>query len=110
MQKWAATAQADDTVGDVLEYLSGKPDWFDFHKAFELMRDDINKSLGQQKQEAMGWPEKSILDRFTCSAQVYRHSPVKWPNGYNYATAMPLKEATTLMHELTKKWLAWRFP
>jgi hypothetical protein len=108
--KWAAAAQCDDTVGDVLEYLSGPPDWFNFNKAYELMRDDINKKLGQHKQEAMGWPKKRVLDCFTCSAQVYRHSSVNWPTGYNYTTAMPLKEATAFLHGLTNKWLAWRFP
>jgi hypothetical protein len=31
------------------------------------MRDDINKKRGgQHKHEAMGWPKKCVLKRFTC--------------------------------------------
>jgi hypothetical protein len=60
-----------------------------------LMREDINQRLGgQHRQEQIGWPAKDILDHFTCSAQVYRHSPAKWPQGYSPANAMHLREAS----------------
>ena len=109
--RWSAEAQSDDGVGDVLKYLSGTPEWFNFYKAFELMREDINQRLGgQHRQEQIGWPAKDILDHFTCSAQVYRHSPAKWPQGYSPANAMHLREATQFIQSCAATWLAWRFP
>ena len=87
------------------------PEWFNFYKAFELMREDINQRLGgQHRQEQIGWPAKDILDHFTCSAQVYRHSPAKWPQGYSPANAMHLREATQFIQSCAATWLAWRFP
>jgi hypothetical protein len=48
---WMTEATRDDTLADVLTFLRGEPDWFDLYKAFELMRDDINSKLGQNKYE-----------------------------------------------------------
>ena len=108
--RWAAAAQSDQVVGDVFIYLSGAPDWFDFYKAFELMRDDINQRIGgQHRQEEMGWPPKKDLDHFTLSAQVYRHAP-PWEGGYTPAKAMPLGKATRYIQSLASIWLAWRLP
>jgi hypothetical protein len=107
--RWTAAAQADPAVGDVFRFLSGQPDWFNFYKAFELMRDDINARMGKQhRQEQIGWPTKKILDHFTLSAQVYRHAP-PWDGGYTPEKAMTLVEATKLIQSLTNKWLVWRF-
>lgn len=108
--RWSAAAQTDQVVWHVLKYLSGKPDWFDFYNAFELMRDDINRRISRRhRQEQMGWPAKKDLDHFTLSAQVYRHAP-PWDKGYKPANAMPLGEATRFIHSLTQIWLTWRFP
>lgn len=71
------------------------------------MRDDINRRIGGQRQEQMGWPSKDDLDPFTRSAQVYRHGRPQ--SGYRPAEAMPLPEATRLIHSLTNTWLNWRF-
>ena len=108
--QWLAAAQRDQVVADVLKYLSGTPDWFNFYKAFERMRADINRrSGGQHRQKQMGWPPKSQLDHFTRSADVYRHAP-PWKSGYTPAKAMPLKEATRYIQSLAITWLKWRFP
>jgi hypothetical protein len=108
--RWSAAAQRDEVVSHVFKYLSGKPDWYDFYSAFELMRDDINRRIGgQHHQEQMGWPAKKRLDHFTLSAQVYRHPP-PWDGCYTPAIAMSLGEATRFMQSLTKIWLTWRFP
>ncbi len=63
-----------------------------------------------QLDTQIGWPAKDILDHFTCSAQVYRHSPAKWPQGYSPANAMHLREATQFIQSCAATWLAWRFP
>lgn len=107
--RWAAAAQHDQTVADIFQYLSAKPDWFNFYKAFELMRHDINQRIGGQRQEQMGWPSKRDLDHFRLSAQVYRHAP-PWDSDYAPAKAMPLPEATRFIQSLTNTWLNWRFP
>jgi hypothetical protein len=108
--RWTAMAQTDELVGHVFRYLSGKPDWFDYYNAFDLMRDDITRRLGgQRRQEQMGWPAKKDLDHFTLSAQVYRHAP-PWDAGYTPANAMPLCEARYFMRSLANIWLTWRFP
>lgn len=108
--RWSAVAQSDQAVGDVFIYLSGEPDWFNFYKAFELMREDINQRLGgQHRQEQIGWPKKRDLAHFTQSAQVYRHAP-PWFGGYTPATAMPLGDATRYIRSLAETWLTWRFP
>jgi hypothetical protein len=108
--RWSTAAQTDQVVSDVLRYLSRKPDWFNFYKAFELMRDDINQRTGgQHRHEQMGWPAKKRLDHFTLSAQVYRHAP-PWDGGYTPTNAMPLGEATRLVRALAQTWLMWRFP
>jgi hypothetical protein len=90
---WMTEATRDDTLADVLTFLRGEPDWFDLYKAFELMRDDINSKLGQNEYEQMGWPDKKTVDVFSESAQVYRHSRAKWPEGYDLITAMKSDEA-----------------
>lgn len=108
--RWSAAAQQDQVVADVLKYLSGGPDWFNFYKAFELMRDDINqRSGGQHRQERMGWPPKAQIDHFTLSANVYRHAP-PWKGNYTPGNAMPLGEATRYIQLLASTWLKWRFP
>lgn len=108
--RWSAAAHSDQTVSDVLMYLSGEPDWFNFYKAFELMRDDINKrGEGRHRQQQMGWPAKKDLDHFTLSAQVYRHAP-PWKGGYTPARAMPLNKAARYIQSLVATWLTWRFP
>jgi hypothetical protein len=106
--KWLAKASSDDVVADVLSYLRGRPDWFDLYKAFERMRDDINRALGRQhRQTQMGWPAKTQLDTFQLSANVYRHSPVKW-DLFNPSTAMPLEDAAAFIRRLARIWLDWR--
>jgi len=100
--RWTVSAQNNQTVSDVFQYLSGKPDWFNFYKAFELMRDDINSQIGgQHRQEQMGWPAKKDLDHFSLSAQVYRHAP-PWDGGYTPDKAMPLAEATRFIQSLAQ--------
>ncbi len=68
---WADLAGRDDAVEEVLMFLrNDNPEWFDLYKAFERMRDDINRRLGQHREDEMGWPAKSELDHFSRSAQV----------------------------------------
>ncbi|MBK8008357.1 MAG: hypothetical protein IPK23_07915 [Rhizobiales bacterium] len=101
--KWLKWASAVDRVSDVLNFLKGSPTYFELYQAFELMRDDINQVVGQQKQQSMGWPSKANLDHFTKSANVHRHSSIKWPTGYNLENAMPLTEASQFVGELVEK-------
>jgi len=105
---WMTEAIRDDTLADVLTFLRGEPDWFNLYKAFELMRDDINRSLGQDKAEQMGWPAKSTLDEFCESAQVHRHSRVKWGR-FDLSTAMKIDKARALVQSLARTWLDWRY-
>jgi hypothetical protein len=105
--KWLQDAISDDVVADVLTYLCAQPDWFELYKAFERMRDDINRRLGDQhKQEMMGWPSSTNLNDFTESATVYRHSPPKWGR-LNPTTAMKLEDARSLIRHLAQIWLDW---
>jgi hypothetical protein len=107
-RKWVHDALSDDVVADVLNYLRGKPDWFELYKAFERMRDDINQRLGgQHRQEKMGWPAKGDLDSFSESANVHRHSPAKWGR-LNPTTAMKLDDARSYVNRLAQTWLKWR--
>ena len=92
-----------------MTFLRGEPDWFDLYKAFELMRDDINSKLGQNKYGQMGWPDKKTADEFSESAQVYRHSRAKWPEGYDLSTAMKSDEAREFIQSLARTWLGWRY-
>ena len=101
--------ERDDTLADVLTFLRGEPDWFDLYKAFELMRDDINRRLGRHRYEQMGWPDKKIVDEFSESAQVYRHSRVKWGR-FDLSTAMDFDEARAFVQSLARTWLNWRYP
>jgi hypothetical protein len=41
--RWITAAQSDQVIADVLCYLNAEPDWFTLYKAFEIMRDDINR-------------------------------------------------------------------
>jgi len=105
---WFNVALSDDVVADVLNYLRAKPDWFELYKAFERMRDDINRQLGgQHRQEQMGWPAKADLDNFMESATVHRHSPAKWGR-INPTTAMKIEDATPFVVRLAQTWLKWR--
>ena len=97
----------DDVVADVLTFLRGEPDWFDLYKAFERMRDDSNRQIGQRKTSTLGGP---ALDHFTQSAQVYRHSRSKWPQGYTMANAMQTSDARKFVQELVRNWLDRRYP
>jgi hypothetical protein len=107
-RKWTQDALADDVVADVFSYLRGKPDWFELYKAFERMRDDINRRLGDQHQvQTMGWPAKSDIDHFSESANVYRHSPAKWTS-LDPTTAMKLGDARLFVRGLARNWLKWR--
>jgi hypothetical protein len=77
------------------------------YKSFELMRDDINSKLGQNKYEQMGWPDKKTVDVFSESAQVHRHSRAKWPEGYDLITTMKSDEAREFIQSLALTWLRW---
>ena len=70
---WMTEATRDDTLADVLTFLRGEPDWFDLYKAFELMRDDVNSKLGQNKYEQMGWPDKM---QSTCFPKARRSTDI----------------------------------
>jgi hypothetical protein len=102
-------ATRDDTVAALLTFLRGEPDWFDLYKAFELMRDDINRRLGQLRYAQMGWPDKPRIEEFSESAQVHRHSSVKWGR-LDLGTAIELDEARAFVQSLTLTWLEWRYP
>ena len=104
---WLKDALTGSVVSDVLTFLRGEPDWFDLYKAFELMRDDVNNHLGQHNQTQIGWPSKDERDFFSESAQVHRHSPIKWGR-YNLKTAMQLHEARKFVRSLANAWLNWR--
>jgi len=104
---WLREAAQDDIVADVLSFLRGEPGWFDLHNAFERMRSDINSQLGQNKEGAIGWPD---TNHFRQSAQVYRHSKAKWPQGYSMANAMKISDAREFVQLLTRAWLGWRYP
>lgn len=107
-QKWLEDAATNDAVADVLSHLSdAKPEWPELYKAYERMRGDINKKLGQQKQESMGWPTKAELDFFTKTTNAYRHSPPKW-EGLAPETAMKIDDARTFIKRLARTWLDWR--
>jgi hypothetical protein len=106
---WMTEATQDNTLADVLTFLRGEPDWFDLYKAFELMRDDINHKLGQHKYEQMGWPAKPKLDEFSESAQVHRHSRLKWGR-FDLRTAMDFDKARLFVRSLAQTWLNWRYP
>ena len=106
-RKWFQDAISDDVVGDVLTYLRAKPDWFELYKAFERMRDDINRRLGQRQSGTMGWPSETELDYFTESANVHRHSPQKWGR-LNPTTAMKIDDARSFIRRLAQIWLSWR--
>ncbi len=108
-QKWLEAAASDDVVVDVFSYLrDAKPDWFEFYKAFERMRDDINRGIGaQQKEESMGWPTKTELNNFTESANVHRHSPPK-SGRLRPTTAMKIEDARAFIRRLTQIWLDWQ--
>lgn len=103
--RWIELATSDVVAADVLTYLSRELDWFDIYKAFEMMRDDLNRVVGTNNYASIGWPN---VKRFQASAQVYRHAMPKWPVGYNMKTAMGLDEARKLVRELAEKWLNWR--
>jgi hypothetical protein len=102
---WMREAGHDNVLADVLTHLSGKPDWFDLYKAFELMRDDINKKLGKANCESMGWPSKSKLGEFSASAQVFRHSSAKWTDYAPSTVPMQLVRARPFVRELLQIWL-----
>jgi len=104
--RWMKEASNSDIVLDVFTYLRDEPDWFDLYKAFELMRHDVNKTLGQGKTSEIGWPN---TDFFRESAQVHRHSRAKTLR-YDLTTAMPLLEARQFLGRITRIWLDWRFP
>jgi hypothetical protein len=107
-RKWFQDAISDDVIADVLTYLRAKPDWFELYKAFERMRDDINRRSGGQHQlDTMGWPNKTELNYFTKSATVHRHSPPKWGR-LNPTTAMKLDDARSFVRRLAQIWLDWR--
>jgi hypothetical protein len=106
---WMTEATRDDTLADVLTFLRGEPDWFDLYKAFELMRDDINRRLGQHRYAQMGWPDKPKIDEFSESAQVHRHSRVKWGR-FDLSTAMEFDQARAFVQSLARTWLDWRYP
>src|SRR5262252_7572883 len=106
---WLTEATRDDTLADVLTFLRGEPDWFDLYKAFELMRDDINSKLGQNKYGQMGRPDKKTADAFSAGALVYRHSRAKRPQGYDLSTAMKSDQAREFLHSLARTRLGWRY-
>lgn len=104
---WLREAGLDDVVGDVLTYLRGTPDWFDLYKAFERMRDDINRRLGgQHRTHEIGWPD---FDDFTEAANVHRHSPAKWGRYDPSNAPMSLNEARGFVQKLVQTWLDWRY-
>jgi hypothetical protein len=77
---WIQDAVSDDVVADVLSYLRAKPEWFELYKAFERMRDDINRELGQHQEQQIGWPERAKLDEFKkvrlCTGTRHRNGQV----------------------------------
>jgi hypothetical protein len=109
-RKWFQDAISDDVAADVVTYLRAKPDWFELYKAFERMRDDINRKLGgQQLEQMMGWPNKDDLSFFSRSANVHRHSPTKWEElQLNPTTAMKIDDARSFIRRLAQIWLSWR--
>jgi hypothetical protein len=62
-EQWLREANTNDTLMDVLTYLRGEPDWFDLYKAFERMRDEINRKLGQHQEHKIGWPDTAEVRR-----------------------------------------------
>lgn len=102
---WLSTTM-DETALDILHMLRGEPEWFDLYMAFERMRDDLNRRLPKAATSAaIGWPN---TNHFSQSAQVHRHSRVKWPPRYDLRTAMPLREARVFVAQLVRSWLQWR--
>lgn len=107
--RWTEESFGDDALADVLDFLRGQPGWFELYKAFERMRDDVQRRAGRG-WEAIGgldWPPKREIDFFTESAQVHRHSRAR-RGRYDLSTAMPLDEAQRMVARLARAWLAWR--
>jgi hypothetical protein len=106
---WMQESMSDDVVAELLKYLSGEPGWVEIYKAHELMKKDIEMSLGKRNWQAMGWPAESVIKKLTEDAQAVRHSSAG-PGIRKKATRMSLPEARALMQNLAGIWLAWRYP
>jgi hypothetical protein len=98
-------ASKNEVASDVLTHLSGKPEWFDLYKAYELMRADIKKRFRKQGAAKIGWPGKPRISYFTQSAQVYRHAKTDWPKGFSPQSAMSLRDARSFTQALCNLWL-----
>lgn len=105
----ASMAGRNQVVTDVLQIVSHhNRGWFGLYIAYERMRDDINKTLSEQKATTlMGWPSEREQSHFRQSSNVYRHSKSEWGR-YTPDTAMSLPEARQFVSDCLRIWLKWR--
>lgn len=111
-----ALSLADDVLADVLTFLRGAPDWFDLYKAYEMMRDDIQRRLGKNKkgknkewyESSVAWPSRNAVTHFQKSANFHRHSRANAPEGVTTENALPLDAAKRFVAALVPPWCAWR--
>lgn len=104
----AAKFAADDEVGnDVANYLGGELSWFNLYKAFERMRDDVNRRSATNGLSQLAWDNKQV-EAFRIAAQVHRHAKNKWPVGYDLTNTMSLQVARSTVSSLAQAWFEWR--
>lgn len=106
---WIDASLSDHALGDVLIFLRGEPGWFDLWKAFEMMRDDVQRRANVKRWErtSVAWPAPDEMDRFEATANLHRHSRArrieKPAKGW-----MSLEEATPFVARLVDAWMDWR--
>jgi hypothetical protein len=104
-QKWMKLAAQNDLVADTLIHQSKGANWYDLYKTFEGVR-----SLCGGKLEKKSWAPPNIeINRFTHTANNYRHGlthpsnakPPSNPMSLNEASQMIARMVSSILNELT---------